>query len=414
MTRKFFVWLHRWVGLLMTVFLILVGLTGSLLAFKTDLEKWICPKIYASPRPGQARLDIATIAELVEPRVPNARLVTIDLMEPDQGALAFEPRTNPATGKPYALDFGQMFIDPWTGQELGRRRFGDLSQGAINVMPLIWEFHITLLLGGVGAWVLGVVALLWTLDSFVGFYLTLPASSGRFFGRWKLAWLIKRNASTFRLNFDLHRAGGLWVWLALLVFAWSSVMLNLRPLYDRVTHATLEYRPWYERYSAPPSDNGVPRLGFRAAVATGDRLMAEQAKMHGFTVEPPVMLYRSSGDYFYFARSSRDIRDKQSLTMLIFDGNTGALKLLDLPTGQYNGNTVSSWLYALHMGDVFGMPYRIFVCLLGLLVTMLSVTGVYIWWKKRKARLHARAKATPATHVDIGMTAGKAARTSLR
>ena len=40
------------------------------------------------------------------------------------------------------------------------------------------------------------------------------------------------------------------------------------------------------------------------------------------------------------------------------------------------------------MADVFGLAYRIFVCVLGLVITMLSVTGVYIWWKKRKARLH--------------------------
>jgi len=32
------------------------------------------------------------------------------------------------------------------------------------------------------------------------------------------------------------------------------------------------------------------------------------------------------------------------------------------------------------------LPYRIFVCGLGLVIVMLSVTGVYIWWKKRQAR----------------------------
>lgn len=32
------------------------------------------------------------------------------------------------------------------------------------------------------------------------------------------------------------------------------------------------------------------------------------------------------------------------------------------------------------------MPYRIFVCVLGIVIVMLSVTGVYIWLKKRCAR----------------------------
>jgi len=411
MGRWLLVWLHRWVGLLMTVFLILVGLTGSLLAFKTDLERLICPQIYATPKPGVPRLDLATLAELIEPRVPHGQLVTVDLMEPDQALLVFEPRTDPVTRKPYELGFVQMFVDPWTGRELGRRRPGDFSQGRMNIMPFVYDLHVSLLLGAAGVRTLGIVALLWTIDSFVGFYLTLPASSGSFWRRWKPAWLIKWKASAFRLNFDLHRAGGLWVWAALFVFAWSSVMLNWRSLYDPLTHAALDYQPWYEHYTpSTPSSNDPPRLGFRDAVATGNRLMAEQARKFGFTVGPVVMMYWMSGDYFYFAKSSRDIRDKESFTMLMFNANTGAFRYLDLPTGQHSGNTVSSWLYALHMADVFGLPYRVFVCVLGLLITMLSVTGVYIWWKKRRARLHHRARLRPdRSHpASIGTTAGSA------
>jgi uncharacterized iron-regulated membrane protein len=71
---------------------------------------------------------------------------------------------------------------------------------------------------------------------------------------------------------------------------------------------------------------------------------------------------------------------------VFFDANDGSLKLVLLPTGQFSGNTITSWLIALHDANVFGLPYRIFVSALGLVIAMLSVTGVYIWWKKRKAR----------------------------
>lgn len=88
----------------------------------------------------------------------------------------------------------------------------------------------------------------------------------------------------------------------------------------------------------------------------------------------------------YVARSSRDIQDRRGTTRVLFDADTGAFKLLLLPSGQYNGNTVTSWLYALHMANVFGLPYRIFVCALGLIIAMLSVTGIIIWSKKRRAQ----------------------------
>jgi uncharacterized iron-regulated membrane protein len=44
------------------------------------------------------------------------------------------------------------------------------------------------------------------------------------------------------------------------------------------------------------------------------------------------------------------------------------------------------------MANVFGMPYRIFVCALGLLIAPLSNTGVNIWWRKRQARKRATPK----------------------
>jgi uncharacterized iron-regulated membrane protein len=61
--------------------------------------------------------------------------------------------------------------------------------------------------------------------------------------------------------------------------------------------------------------------------------------------------------------------------------------MLLLPQGQYSGNTLTAWLMALHMANVFGLPYRIFVCLLGLAIVMLAVTGVVIWLKKRRVRV---------------------------
>jgi uncharacterized iron-regulated membrane protein len=90
----------------------------------------------------------------------------------------------------------------------------------------------------------------------------------------------------------------------------------------------------------------------------------------------------------YAVRSSLDVDDVRGNVTVAFDGDDGTLRSLDRPTGERSGNTVSNWLYALHLGNVFGLPYRVFVCALGLAIAMLSATGVYIWWKKRKARVH--------------------------
>ncbi len=173
------VFLHRWAGLGMTIFLIVVGLTGALLAFRTDPERLINPQLFAEAKPGQTPLDLATLAEKAEALAPKAR-VGYFTVEPGQVVMAMVPRNDPATGKPYQHDFNHIFLNPYTGDELGRRRDGDLRQGRLNILPIIYELHTSLVMGNTGGWILGIVVLIWMLDSFVGFYLTLPRRKSGF------------------------------------------------------------------------------------------------------------------------------------------------------------------------------------------------------------------------------------------
>nr|WP_306306218.1 PepSY domain-containing protein [Methylomonas koyamae] len=78
---------------------------------------------------------------------------------------------------------------------------------------------------------------------------------------------MKWRGSAYRINFDLHRAGGLWLWLLLLVFAWSSVYMNLSDsVYAPVTRTLVgEYhepcwifRIWINRWKIRPSLGATP------------------------------------------------------------------------------------------------------------------------------------------------------------
>jgi len=400
------VWLHRWTGLVMAGFLILVGLTGSMLALWSPLERLVCPQIYAAPRPGVPQLDLATLAEHAGTLVPQCRVAGVELFGTNQVWVSFEPHhMDPATAHLCTLGFDQLLLDPWTGAELGRRKFGDISQGWINLMPFIYQLHSNLRLSMTGYWILGGVALLWTVDCFVGFYLTLPVALDRFWQRWRPSWLIKRRAGFYSFNFLLHRASGLWLWAMLFIFAWSSVYLNLSAVYDRVTGALFDYTWAVSHPMEMPHREGnqPPKLDWRAAQEAGARLMAEQAAIHGFTVERQESLsyVPVENAYYYDARTSRDISDLNA-TALVLDGDTGGFRSLRLTTGEHSGNTISTWLYALHTADVFGLPYRIFVCFLGLAISMLSVTGVYIWWKKRKGRLFTASRRGRSGNVRSG------------
>ena len=396
--RPVLVRLHRWAGLAMAGFLVIVGLTGSLLAYNFELERLVAPELFAQHRP-EARLPLAALAERAAHLVPHARVRGVLYDQPDQVMVYYQPEIDPRTGKAYTLDFDEFFLDPWTGRELGRRRAGDLSQGPINLMPFIYRMHWTLVAGYPGQVLLGSVALLWFVDGFNGLVLTLPTQWRGFWRRWGKAFRIKRGARGFRLHFDLHRASGLWFWPLVLVFAWSSVMMNIRPVYEAGMRLATDYvsTDAPDLTGAPVFD---PKLDWREAQAVGEHLLLREAARHGVSIgERFTLLYLPEiGGYVYEARGSKDLFErapKGGGTSVLFDGNTGALRGYDQPTGLHFGNTVESWLYALHMARIFGRPYQALVCLFGLVTALLSISGVLIWWRKASARrVHERSGQT--------------------
>jgi uncharacterized iron-regulated membrane protein len=408
MLRRVFVWLHRWTGLLMAAFLIIEGLTGSLIAFYGDLDRLISPQLFANPpSPNAVRLSLGALAERAEKLVPHGHVQFVSIGAAGRAGATIDPRQDPATGEPYDLGFNQLYLNPWTGEEITRFNSYAFTRGWASVMPFIYKLHEDLALGMPGVWVLLVVALAWTIDCFVGFYLTLPVAIEDFLHRWKPAWLVKRRAGFFRLNFDLHRASGLWLWPLLFIFAWSSVMLTSLPAFpisDWVMYGLFGFAPQGEEsMPMPPHPNETPRLDWRAAEAIGARLMAEQALSHGFVVEQPLALgYEPSlGQYLYSVLSNRDLMKDRPMTSVLFDGDTGAFQSLALTKWEHSGDTVSNWLIALHLADLHGsLAYRIFVFVLGLAITGLSVTGVYIWWKKRRARKFSKAHRGVVTQAE--------------
>jgi uncharacterized iron-regulated membrane protein len=302
-------------------------------------------------------------------------------------------KVDPATGKPYDLGFDELILDPWTGKVLGQgMEYGWTGPGSWRrkLLPFVYALH-TSLATDFGYRIVSFLALIWTLDCFVGFYVSLPRGMGKFWRRWVPAWKIKIGANSTRINFDLHRAGGLWVWPMLFVFGWSSVMLELPQVYDPVTKTVFDYVTNEESIAqnSVPSPLQNPKITWREAQEAGKRAMTEQAALHHFTVERPYgMAYVSDyGAYTYCVRSSIDFRGHGWDTSVLIDGNTGQLRSLDLPRGQHLGNTISTLLWGIHYGDLRNfLPFRIFVFVFGFFLSALSITGVLIWWKKRSAR----------------------------
>jgi uncharacterized iron-regulated membrane protein len=393
---------HRYVGLATAVFLGVAGLTGTAIAFFDELDAAINPQmmVVAPPSPDAQPLPPLELRERLRSLVPErARVERVPLHWEPTSSVRFYVEPPPGVE---GLD-DNYYLNPYTGELLGSRRYADLSQGMKNLMPFVYRLHYRLALGQVGNYLMGIVALLWTIDCFVGAYLTFPparrqaapARQKSWHSRWKPAWLIRAN-KLFSFVFTWHRASGLWVWAMLLVLAWSSVGLNLPEVYNPVMQGIFRMdQRAHESVPELKERRPLPVLSFHEAHERGKALMAMLASEHGFEVIRGHRLDydQNRGAYRYRVLSSRDISDRSPNTTIHFDGNDGKLLAWETPTGQNTGRTITTWLYHLHWASltVGGLPYRIFVSLMGLVVTALSVTGVWIWLRKRRKRAPKRA-----------------------
>jgi uncharacterized iron-regulated membrane protein len=258
---------------------------------------------------------------------------------------------------------------------------------------------------------------LWTLDCFVGAWLTFPTrrravvpgegGAASWWRRWAPAWRVRWRNGGRKLNFDLHRAGGLWPWAMLFVLAWSSVAFNLQEVYHPVTRAVLgmqdDVRKQLPTIHNPPPE---PPMGWAAGVAAARAEMAQLAQREGFTVlhEANIDYQADKGVLRYRVRSDRDVAERYGQTTVVIDAHDGRLLGSFLPTGKAAGDTVTSWLLALHMAALWGWPMQVFVCVMGLLVAMLSITGVVIWAQRRRARRALRGLQRPGAAVPSLMS----------
>lgn len=387
--------LHRWAGLATAGFLIVIGLTGAVLAFQHELEAVVSPELFtATPPPGRAAtdfLDPLAVRARVERAFPHARVDHLSFPVPGQSQMFYlTPRRDPATGQPFPLAHDQAFANPYTGEVLGARLWGQLFADGFrreNLVPFIWRVHEALALPHPwGKLFIGLVSVIWLVDCFVGLALTFPRARP-VLRKWRAAWLIKRKASRARRIFDIHRAGALWSWAGLLFFAFSGMMLNTYDVvYQPLMSLAFTFEP--DRPARVPQAELTPVLDWHAAHERGRAALQAMAANDGFTIEAEDSLwYRPAfGAYMYRTRTSLDIRDTGGRSDLWIDGTTGVVRMARFDGRAASGDAISAWLRTLHTAQFGGVAYRILVSLVGVLVAVLSITGVLIWLRKARKR----------------------------
>ena len=385
--------LHRWFGLAVALFLFISGLTGAVISWDHELDAWLNPQLFhaaSAPDTGAARSGLELAAQ-VEARDPRVRVnYTLTALEPGHTALmSVEGKIDPATGKPYELGYNQVAVDPVSGKLQGTRQWGEVSLARENLLPFLYKLHYTMHIPGgwgieFGVWLMGIIGIVWFVDCFIALYLSFPNLRS-----WRKSLAFRWKEKGHKLNFDLHRSGGVWVWLLLLILAVTSVSMNLqtqvmRPLVAKFS--TLSPNAFDSRTPQPPDKPVEPLLTREQAVV----LAKAEAAKRGWTLPAGGVFYSSSYGLYGvgFFEADNDHGDGGlGNAWLYFDGRDGSAAGGVIPGTGSAGDIFLQAQFPLHSGRILGLPGRIMISVMGLLVAMLSATGLIIWLRKRRARV---------------------------
>lgn len=377
--RKIFLQIHKTIGLFAGAVVVLVGLSGSILAFREDIDEWLnasVMRVEIPAPPARRPLDeiLAAAAAAMPPDGKIERL-TMPRHSGSAAAITYLVETDDLDTYVY-----EMFVDPYTAKVKGRRLYlhGDktLSQPLI---PIIIAFHWTLLLGFNNAYIVGAMGILVFISVLVGLFLWWPRN-----GDWRLGLKVKWGASPERIAYDVHRSVGVYCAAVLLVMLFTGVAMIFKPATRSVASLFSPVRADPDFGKSKPVSGQSP-IGVGEAVAIADKVFPD-GRLHW------VLFPATPNAAYVVGKQSYDEpnRTKTYRNVGIDQYSGQVLRVQD--RGSFSaGEKFIEWLFPLHTGEAFGEIGRPVVLLIGLTPLTLYVSGFLRWRQKRRARKRAPA-----------------------
>lgn len=370
--RKLWLKVHLYLGLSAGTVLLVIGLTGSILTFGLEIDRWLNPDLMIVDVPQDAAVfrpmaEIVAAANTALP--PNSEFsYAYPPHQPDEAYYFFYDLPTDEADKSHSMN---VFVNPYTAEVIGTRVFYHATN-PFNycLIGFIFKLHYALLAGDTGMIIVGILGVIFFISVLTGLILWWPLT-----GKWLQALTIKRRASTERFNYDLHKTVGFYSALVLLAVFLSGISMNLPEQFTWLV----------ERFSVVTagSDYKTQLRPDQSAVTVDDiwrnvERFYPESHLYWFSVpnsETGVYVFTIQGPLGGWCHGRRTV---------VVDRYGDVLYTLDPLTGT-GGNVFMQWMWPLHSGYALGMMGRILVLLSGIACAVLFVTGIIRWLQKRRS-----------------------------
>ena len=357
--KKFFIHLHRYIGLIAGLTIFISCFSGAVLSFQNEIRELTYAELYRRPQ-GEHKsvLPLSELITRVNAQLSEGQIESVQIPSDTTYNYVFTPSSPERT---------QLYINPYNGNIVGK-----IDKDTSDIFGFFFRVHRWLLDDSKtwGKQIMGASTLLFVLILISGIVYWWPKSKRELQARLK----VKTGASHLRFWRDLHAAGGIYAVTCLLVMA--------------LTGLTWSY-PWYRA--------GVYAL---FGLETPQKKDKKHDKKEGKEQEEPIVFDWDRAYSELQPRATKDLslsisQGKGTIARKISFGYTRANDeyTLDKTTGvitdylAYDKKPlemrVKTWIYIIHTGmwaGVWSKALYLIACLLG---ASFPLSGLYLYIKQK-------------------------------
>jgi uncharacterized iron-regulated membrane protein len=361
--------LHLYLGLVSGIIVIIISLTGCILAFEQEIKSLTQPYMFVEGPVAGKVLPPSVLAANAEKAIPGKKA---------NGVLYDLANRNAQVGF-YNADpeyYYVAYINQYTGKVVKVwDEDGDFFHFILHGHYYLW------LPETIGQPVVASATLIFLVMMISGIVLWWPrnksAAKQRFSVKWNAAWR--------RKNYDLHNVFGFYIMSIGVVLAITGLVWGFQWFSQGIYTAT--GGEGSDVYYNPKSDTTIVSTvskPMQAVDRAWNTLSNRYPKNVGLNISIPQLKSESIFSYVNFREGTY-----YKVDYTYFDQYT--LKEIDAKgpyTGKYSEANLAQTLrrmnYDIHTGAILGLPGKILMFFASLICATLPITGFIIWWGRRK------------------------------
>lgn len=376
---KYLMWIiHLWLGLLSSIIVFVMCLTGCLYAFKNQITDFTNKdKAYITSSSAKVKRPDLIQAELLKQnRELNSLLIPVD-----------KTRSYVLGYRENQLD-KSAYYNQYTGEILGQPEVG-----SGRFFEVVLDLHRNLMMGNAGRQIVGASVLMFCMLLVSGFILWLPKKLKFLKQGLTVMWKAKFQ----RVNHDLHNTLGFYTFLMLFFIAvtglyvtypWVKNILIVSLGGSSIDHISKENEIGDDAFGGLMADmlqkQDEKKNLKNSASASIDKIL-QLADYHlPYSAVTSIQLpNKDNPRYVVIKTNTQNLLGMMIPDEVTFD-KTGVFKTKELFADKPLNKQFTALAKPLHTGEIMGLPSVILYFIVSFAGCSLPVTGFLIWWHRFK------------------------------